>query len=81
MTTKRLGLASSLFSPPLPHSFSALLTAAATGNLLDLEDPAKSPLTSSADSPHLDNSVFGPSSSVNNNVVWVSVCLGHSSAC
>ncbi|KFO12015.1 Low density lipoprotein receptor adapter protein 1, partial [Balearica regulorum gibbericeps] len=43
---------------------------AATGNLLDLEDPAKSPQTSSADSPHLDNSVFGPSSSVNNNVVW-----------
>ncbi|XP_054658161.1 low density lipoprotein receptor adapter protein 1 isoform X2 [Grus americana] len=44
--------------------------APATGNLLDLEDPAKSPQTSSADSPHLDNSVFGPSSSVNNNVVW-----------
>ncbi|KAF1533658.1 Low density lipoprotein receptor adapter protein 1, partial [Eudyptes chrysocome] len=43
---------------------------AATGNLLDLEDPAKSPLTSSANSPHLDNSMFGPSSSVNNNVVW-----------
>ncbi|KFP25067.1 Low density lipoprotein receptor adapter protein 1, partial [Colius striatus] len=45
-------------------------TSAATGNLLDLEDPDKSPLTSSTDSPHLDNSVFGPSSSVNNNVVW-----------
>ncbi|KAM9605933.1 low density lipoprotein receptor adapter protein 1 isoform 4-T8 [Morphnus guianensis] len=44
--------------------------APATGNLLDLEDPAKSPLTSSANSPHLDNSMFGPSSSVNNNVVW-----------
>ncbi|XP_064327766.1 low density lipoprotein receptor adapter protein 1 isoform X5 [Phalacrocorax carbo] len=43
---------------------------AATGNLLDFEDPAKSPLTSSTNSPHLDNSVFGPSSSVNNNVVW-----------
>ncbi|XP_074903577.1 low density lipoprotein receptor adapter protein 1 [Buteo buteo] len=43
---------------------------AATGNLLDLEDPAKSPLTSSANCPHLDNSMFGPSSSVNNNVVW-----------
>ncbi|XP_009072776.1 PREDICTED: low density lipoprotein receptor adapter protein 1 [Acanthisitta chloris] len=46
------------------------LQAAATGNLLDFEDPAKSPLSSSADSPHLDNSMFGPSSSVNNNVVW-----------
>ncbi|KAM6043561.1 low density lipoprotein receptor adapter protein 1 isoform 2-T2 [Theristicus caerulescens] len=44
--------------------------APATGNLLDLEDPAKSPLTGSANSPHLDNSIFGPSSSVNNNVVW-----------
>ncbi|XP_074970584.1 low density lipoprotein receptor adapter protein 1 isoform X2 [Phalacrocorax aristotelis] len=44
--------------------------ASATGNLLDFEDPAKSPLTSSTNSPHLDNSVFGPSSSVNNNVVW-----------
>ncbi|XP_074418831.1 low density lipoprotein receptor adapter protein 1 isoform X2 [Larus michahellis] len=44
--------------------------APATGNLLDLEDPAKSPLTSSANSPRLDNSMFGPSSSVNNNVVW-----------
>ncbi|XP_050182529.1 low density lipoprotein receptor adapter protein 1 isoform X3 [Myiozetetes cayanensis] len=45
-------------------------TSAATGNLLDFEDPAKSPLSSSPDPPHLDNSVFGPSSSVNNNVVW-----------
>ncbi|XP_074018120.1 low density lipoprotein receptor adapter protein 1 isoform X3 [Numenius arquata] len=44
--------------------------APATGNLLDLEDPAKSPLPGSANSPHLDNSIFGPSSSVNNNVVW-----------
>ncbi|XP_025918257.1 low density lipoprotein receptor adapter protein 1 isoform X1 [Apteryx rowi] len=42
----------------------------ATGNLLDLEDPAKLPLTVSANSTHLDNSMFGPSSSVNNNVVW-----------
>ncbi|NWW51800.1 ARH protein, partial [Pedionomus torquatus] len=51
-------------------------TPAATGNLLDLEDPAKSPLTGgSAHSPHLDNSVFGPSSSVNNNVVWVTICV------
>ncbi|KAM9369622.1 low density lipoprotein receptor adapter protein 1 [Phaethornis superciliosus] len=42
----------------------------ATGNLLDLEDPAKAPLSSTVTSPHLDNSMFGPSSSVNNNVVW-----------
>ncbi|XP_030320337.1 low density lipoprotein receptor adapter protein 1 isoform X2 [Calypte anna] len=42
----------------------------ATGNLLDLEDPAKSPLSSTVTPPHLDNSMFGPSSSVNNNVVW-----------
>ncbi|NXF92371.1 ARH protein, partial [Eubucco bourcierii] len=43
---------------------------AATGNLLDLEDAARSPLPSSTESPHLDNNMFGPSSSVNNNVVW-----------
>lgn len=78
---KKLGFASSLFSPPLPHSLSTLFPAAATGNLLDLEDPAKSPLTSSANSPHLDNSMFGPSSSVNNNVVWVSVYPGHRDIC
>ncbi|NXS34144.1 ARH protein, partial [Pomatostomus ruficeps] len=45
-------------------------TPAATGNLLDFEDPARSPLGSSTESPQLDNSVFGPSPSVNNNVVW-----------
>uniref|UniRef100_A0A8B9FB27 Low density lipoprotein receptor adaptor protein 1 n=1 Tax=Amazona collaria TaxID=241587 RepID=A0A8B9FB27_9PSIT len=45
-------------------------TPAATGNLLDLEDSARSPVTSSTNSPHLDNSMFGPSSSVNNNMVW-----------
>uniref|UniRef100_A0A8D0KVL1 Low density lipoprotein receptor adaptor protein 1 n=1 Tax=Strix occidentalis caurina TaxID=311401 RepID=A0A8D0KVL1_STROC len=71
---ERLGLVLSLLSPPLPHSLSALFTAAATGNLLDLEDPAKSPLTSSTNSPHVDNSMFGPSSSVNNNVVWAINC-------
>ncbi|POI31089.1 hypothetical protein CIB84_005160, partial [Bambusicola thoracicus] len=43
---------------------------AATGNLLDLEDPAKLLLTSSENPTHLDNSMFGPSSPVNNNVVW-----------
>ncbi|OXB70394.1 UNVERIFIED_CONTAM: hypothetical protein H355_008454 [Colinus virginianus] len=43
---------------------------AATGNLLDLEDPAKLLLTSSENPTHLDNSMFGPGSSVNNNVVW-----------
>ncbi|NWU32196.1 ARH protein, partial [Dyaphorophyia castanea] len=45
-------------------------TPAATGNLLDLEDPARCPLGSSTESPQLDNSSFGPSPSVNNNVVW-----------
>lgn len=54
-----------------PHSLSALPAAAATGNLLDFEDPARSPLGSSTESPQLDNSGFGPSPSVNNNVVWV----------
>ncbi|XP_014113929.1 PREDICTED: low density lipoprotein receptor adapter protein 1 isoform X3 [Pseudopodoces humilis] len=44
--------------------------AAATGNLLDLEDPARSPLGSSTESPQLDNSSFGPGPSVNNNVLW-----------
>ncbi|XP_032936505.1 low density lipoprotein receptor adapter protein 1 [Catharus ustulatus] len=44
-------------------------TAAALGNLLDLEDPARTPLGTS-ESPELDNSSFGPSPSVNNNVVW-----------
>ncbi|XP_063275004.1 low density lipoprotein receptor adapter protein 1 isoform X2 [Prinia subflava] len=43
---------------------------AAMGNLLDLEDPARSPLGSSTESPGLDRSGFGPSPSVNNNVVW-----------
>ncbi|NXT97434.1 ARH protein, partial [Buphagus erythrorhynchus] len=44
--------------------------AAAMGTLLDLGDPARSPL-GSTESPELDNSSFGPSPSVNNNVVWV----------
>ncbi|NXO85331.1 ARH protein, partial [Sitta europaea] len=44
--------------------------AAALGNLLDLESPARSPLGSSSGSPQLDNSSFGPSPSVNNNVLW-----------
>lgn len=76
MPAKRLGFLASLLSSPLSHSFSPLLTAAATGNLLDLEDSAKSPVTSSTNSPRLDNSMFGPSSSVNNNMVWVSACPG-----
>ncbi|XP_066838751.1 low density lipoprotein receptor adapter protein 1 isoform X2 [Anser cygnoides] len=41
-----------------------------TANLLDLEDPAKLTLSGSANSAHLDNSMFGPSSSVNNNMMW-----------
>ncbi|XP_054251267.1 low density lipoprotein receptor adapter protein 1 isoform X3 [Indicator indicator] len=44
--------------------------ATATGNLLDLEDAARSPLPSCTGSPPLDNSMYGPSSSVNNNLVW-----------
>ncbi|XP_066060450.1 low density lipoprotein receptor adapter protein 1 isoform X2 [Chamaea fasciata] len=46
----------------------------AMGNLLDLEDPTSSPLGSSSspsESPELGRSSFGPSPSVNNNVVWV----------
>ncbi|XP_041316785.1 low density lipoprotein receptor adapter protein 1 isoform X1 [Pyrgilauda ruficollis] len=41
------------------------VTPAALGNLLDFEDPG-----SSTESPELDNSSFGPSPSVNNNVLW-----------
>ncbi|NXW72986.1 ARHB protein, partial [Hirundo rustica] len=40
------------------------------GNLLDLEDPARSPLGSSSESPELHRSSFGPSPSDNNNVLW-----------
>ncbi|XP_039942363.1 low density lipoprotein receptor adapter protein 1 isoform X1 [Hirundo rustica] len=46
------------------------VTAAALGNLLDLEDPARSPLGSSSESPELHRSSFGPSPSDNNNVLW-----------
>ncbi|NXV06559.1 ARH protein, partial [Cettia cetti] len=46
------------------------VTPAAMGNLLDLEDPARSPLGSSTEPPELGRSSFGPSPSVNNNVVW-----------
>uniref|UniRef100_A0A669PPE7 Low density lipoprotein receptor adaptor protein 1 n=1 Tax=Phasianus colchicus TaxID=9054 RepID=A0A669PPE7_PHACC len=63
------GLVLYYFFLPLPHSLSSLFAAAATGNLLDLEDPAKLLLTSSENPTHLDNSMFGPSSSVNNNLV------------
>uniref|UniRef100_A0A8B9SAC0 Low density lipoprotein receptor adaptor protein 1 n=1 Tax=Apteryx owenii TaxID=8824 RepID=A0A8B9SAC0_APTOW len=57
-------------SGPSSEAPACLEAPVATGNLLDLEDPAKLPLTVSANSTHLDNSMFGPSSSVNNNVVW-----------
>ncbi|KFV75121.1 Low density lipoprotein receptor adapter protein 1, partial [Dryobates pubescens] len=43
---------------------------AATGTLLDLEDAARSALPCSTEPPALDNSMFGPSPSVNNNLVW-----------
>ncbi|NWY46006.1 ARH protein, partial [Sylvia atricapilla] len=65
------------FPPPVPSvPVSALPAAAAMGNLLDLglEDPARSPLgssSSSTQSPELGRSTFGPSPSVNNNVLWV----------
>uniref|UniRef100_A0A8C9ER27 Low density lipoprotein receptor adaptor protein 1 n=1 Tax=Pavo cristatus TaxID=9049 RepID=A0A8C9ER27_PAVCR len=51
------GLVLCYFFPLLPHSLSSLFTAAATGNLLDLEDPAKLLLTSSENPTHLDNSI------------------------
>ncbi|NWI00922.1 ARH protein, partial [Tichodroma muraria] len=57
-------------SSPSPEAPARPVTAAAMGNLLDLEDPARSALGSSTESPELDNSSFGPSPSVNNNVVW-----------
>ncbi|XP_062818626.1 low density lipoprotein receptor adapter protein 1 isoform X2 [Anolis carolinensis] len=41
-----------------------------TGNLLDLENAVKPPLTVNTNSVHLDSSVFRPRSSDNNNVVW-----------
>ncbi|XP_054026998.1 low density lipoprotein receptor adapter protein 1 [Dryobates pubescens] len=44
--------------------------ASATGTLLDLEDAARSALPCSTEPPALDNSMFGPSPSVNNNLVW-----------
>ncbi|NXI13009.1 ARH protein, partial [Irena cyanogastra] len=57
-------------SSPGPGAPAHPVTAAAMGNLLDFEDPARSPLGSGTESPGLDNSSFGPSPSVNNNVVW-----------
>nr|XP_030146269.3 low density lipoprotein receptor adapter protein 1 [Taeniopygia guttata] len=45
-------------------------TPPAMGNLLDFGDPGRSPLGSSTECPGLDNSSFGPSPSVNNNVLW-----------
>ncbi|XP_060640423.2 low density lipoprotein receptor adapter protein 1 isoform X2 [Anolis sagrei] len=41
-----------------------------TGNLLDLENAIKPPLTVNSNSVHLDSSIFRPHSSENNNVVW-----------
>uniref|UniRef100_A0A8B9U944 Low density lipoprotein receptor adaptor protein 1 n=1 Tax=Anas zonorhyncha TaxID=75864 RepID=A0A8B9U944_9AVES len=57
----------------LPNLFTfaklAVMSLSVTANLLDLEDPAKLTLSGSANSAHLDNSMFGPSSSVNNNMI------------
>ncbi|NXT63887.1 ARH protein, partial [Chaetops frenatus] len=60
-------------SSPSSEGPARTVTPAATGNLLDFEDPARSPLgssSSSTESPQLDNSSFGPSPSVNNNLLW-----------
>ncbi|NXK66473.1 ARH protein, partial [Sylvietta virens] len=59
-----------LWLRPCPHPLPALPTAAAMGTLLDLEDPARSPLGSGTEPPELERSSFGPSPSVNNNVLW-----------
>ncbi|XP_053124686.1 low density lipoprotein receptor adapter protein 1 [Hemicordylus capensis] len=40
------------------------------GNLLDLENVAKTPLTVNTNSAHLDGSIFRPHSPENNNIVW-----------
>ncbi|XP_068015215.1 low density lipoprotein receptor adapter protein 1 isoform X2 [Melanerpes formicivorus] len=55
-------------SSPSPEA-PAPPAASATGNLLDLEDAARS-VPCSTEPPALDKSLFGPSSSVNNNLVW-----------
>ncbi|NXH49410.1 ARH protein, partial [Dicaeum eximium] len=53
-------------SSPGSEAPASPVTPAAMGNLLDFEDPGRS----SPESPQLDNSSFGPSPSVNNNVLW-----------
>nr|XP_056702917.1 low density lipoprotein receptor adapter protein 1 [Euleptes europaea] len=50
--------------------FPACFTVVTTGNLLDLENAAKTPLTVNANSVPSDGGIFQVPSSENNNVVW-----------
>uniref|UniRef100_A0A8C6ZNN6 Low density lipoprotein receptor adaptor protein 1 n=1 Tax=Nothoprocta perdicaria TaxID=30464 RepID=A0A8C6ZNN6_NOTPE len=77
IAAKRIIFVLSLFSPFLPNSLSAPFAAVATGNLLDLEDSAKPPVTVSASAARPDSRAFGPGSAVNNNVVWVGAAGSH----
>ncbi|EMP28051.1 Dolichyl-diphosphooligosaccharide--protein glycosyltransferase subunit 1 [Chelonia mydas] len=57
-------------SGPNSEDPACLKASVATGNLLDFEDAAKSPLTVSANAPRVDE--LGPNfSSENNNLVWM----------
>ncbi|XP_072835577.1 low density lipoprotein receptor adapter protein 1 isoform X1 [Pogona vitticeps] len=57
-------------SSPCSESSSSPKGSVTTGNLVDLENVVKTPLTVNANSVHLDSSIFRPHSSENNNVVW-----------
>ncbi|CAI5781590.1 density lipoprotein receptor adapter 1 isoform X1 [Podarcis lilfordi] len=66
---KAISEGESTSSPSLDSSASSKGTVT-TGNLLDLENVAKTPLTVNANSTQSDGSIFGPHSSENNNVMW-----------
>ncbi|XP_033013689.1 low density lipoprotein receptor adapter protein 1 [Lacerta agilis] len=57
-------------SSPSMDSSASSKGSVTTGNLLDLENVAKTPLTVNANSTQSDGSIFGPHSSENNNVMW-----------
>ncbi|XP_044290668.1 low density lipoprotein receptor adapter protein 1 isoform X2 [Varanus komodoensis] len=57
-------------SSPTSDSSASTKGSATTGDLVDLENVVKTPLTTNANSVPLDSSVFRPRSSENNNVVW-----------
>ncbi|XP_062996397.1 low density lipoprotein receptor adapter protein 1 [Elgaria multicarinata webbii] len=57
-------------SSPSSDSSASPKGSVTTGNLLDLENVAKTPLTANANSMHLDGSIFRPHSSENNNIAW-----------